>query len=79
MFPSIEEGDLRDPLVWPQEMPVSMRVTRSLSGFLSSRYRDLDLVWIQGRNLRIPLQCDMDLGVFLESPQGSQASSQVET
>ena len=29
-------GDLRVPLVWPQERPVSMRVARGLSGFLSS-------------------------------------------
>ena len=28
--------DLRDPLVWPKESPVSMRVASSLSGFLSS-------------------------------------------
>ena len=27
-------GDLRDPLVWPQERPVSMRVARGLSGFI---------------------------------------------
>ena len=25
----------RDPLLWPQERPVSMRVARGLSGFLS--------------------------------------------
>ena len=31
------EGELRDPLVWPQEKPVSMRVVRGLSGFLSSK------------------------------------------
>ena len=36
-----------------------------------------DLVCSRCRNLRIPLQCDMDLGVLLESPQGSQSSSQV--
>ena len=35
------DGDLRDPLVWPQESPVSMRVARSLSGFLSSQCRVL--------------------------------------
>ena len=35
------EGDLRDPLVWPQESPVSMRVARGLSGFLSSWCRVL--------------------------------------
>ena len=31
--------DLKDSLVWPLESPVSMRVARSLSGFLSSRFR----------------------------------------
>ena len=39
------DGDLRDPLWWPQERPVPMRVSRwplgGLSGFLSSRYRGL--------------------------------------
>ena len=48
-FLSRYDGDLRDPLVWPQERPVSMRVARGLSGFLSSR--------CQGRNLKFPLQC----------------------
>ena len=31
--------DLKDSLVWPLESPVSMRVARSLSGFLSSRFQ----------------------------------------
>ena len=31
------DGDFRDPLMWPQECPVSMRVARGLSGFLSHR------------------------------------------
>ena len=35
------DGDLRDPLWWPQEMPVPMRVARGLSGFLSRRCRGL--------------------------------------
>ena len=35
------DGDLRDPLVWPQESPVSMRVVMGFSGFLSSRCRVL--------------------------------------
>ena len=34
-------GDLRDPLWWPQERPVPMRVAWGLSGFLSRRYRGL--------------------------------------
>ena len=48
-FLSSYDSDLRDPLVWPQESPVSMRVARGLSGFLSSRYRvlgaHLELRW----------------------------------
>ena len=38
---SFYEGDLRDPLWWPQERPVPLRVARGphggLSGFLSHR------------------------------------------
>ena len=34
--PSTYDGDLRDPLCWPQERPVPMLVSRGLSGFLSS-------------------------------------------
>ena len=32
---STYDGDLRDPLWWPQERPVPMRAARGLSGFLS--------------------------------------------
>ena len=42
---STYDGDHRDPLWWPQERPVPLRVARGplgdLSGFLSSRYRGL--------------------------------------
>ena len=31
------KGNVRYPLLWPQESPVSLRVERDLSGFLSSR------------------------------------------
>ena len=34
-------GYLRDPLWWPQERPVPMRVARGLSGFLSRQCRGL--------------------------------------
>ena len=54
---STYDGDLRDPLWWPQERPVPMRVDQGPLRFLSS--------------------ADMDLGVILESPQGSQSSSRV--
>ena len=36
-FLSCYSGDLRDLLVWPQECPVSIRVVRGLSEFLSNR------------------------------------------
>ena len=34
---STYDGELRDPLMWPQERPVFMQIARSLSGFLSRR------------------------------------------
>ena len=34
---STYDGDLRDPLLWPQKRPVPMRVARGLSGFPSRR------------------------------------------
>ena len=38
---STYDGELRDPLWWPQERPVPMRVARWLSGFFSRRCRGL--------------------------------------
>ena len=38
---STYDGDIRDPLWWPQERPVPMRVPRGLSGLLSRRCRGL--------------------------------------
>ena len=38
---STYDGDLRDPLWWPQERTVPMRVAWGLSGFLSHRCRGL--------------------------------------
>ena len=35
------DGDVRDPIMWPQERPVSMPVVRVLSGSLSSQCRIL--------------------------------------
>ena len=49
-FLSSHDGDLRDPLVWLQERPVSMRVARGLSGLLSSQCR------ILGPHLQLRLQ-----------------------
>ena len=36
------DGDLRDPLVLPQESQVFMRVARGLLGFLSSKCQGLN-------------------------------------
>ena len=38
-FLSTYDGDARDPLVWPQESAVSMRVAKGLSGFLFTHSR----------------------------------------
>ena len=38
---STYDGDLRDPLWWPQERPVPMQLLGGLSGFLSRRSRGL--------------------------------------
>ena len=42
VFLSSYDWDFRDPLVLPQKSPVSMRVARGLSGFLSSPCQVLD-------------------------------------
>ena len=54
---STYDWDLRDPLWWPQERPVPMQLHGGLSGFLSRRFRGLDLVWSPCRKLSIPRQC----------------------
>ena len=38
---STYDGDLRDPLWWPQERPVPMRVAQGLSELLARRCRGL--------------------------------------
>ena len=55
-FHSSSDGDIRDPIVSPQESPVSMRVAGGLSGFLCSRCWVEVLIWSGGRILRFPLQ-----------------------
>ena len=39
--PSTYDGEIRDPLWWPQERPVPMRVAWGLLGFLSRQCRGL--------------------------------------
>ena len=75
---STYDGDLRDPLWWPQERPVPMRVARGPLGIpLTSMPGPKTLCGVGARSLGFPSSADMDLGVLLESPQGSQSSSRV--
>ena len=46
-FLSSYDGDLRDPLLFPQDSPVSIRVVRGLPIFLSSR------CWVLGPHLEL--------------------------
>ena len=71
-------GDLRDPLWWPQERPVPMRVALGpLLIPLPSMRGPKALGGVGARTRRFLSSADMDLGVLLESPQGSQSSSRV--
>ena len=54
---STYDGDLRDPLWWPQKGQSPCELLGGLSGFLSRRCRGKDLVWSRCQNLSIPLQC----------------------
>ena len=69
-------GDLRDPLWWPQERPVPMRVARGPLGIpLPSMPEPKILCGVGAGTSGFLSSADMDLGVLLESPQGSQSSS----
>ena len=75
---STYDGDLRDPLWWPQERPVPMRVARGPLRFpLPSMPGPKILCGVGARTRGFLSSADMDLGVLLESPQGSQSSSRV--
>ena len=75
---STYDGDLRDPLWWPQERPVPMRVARGTLGIpLPSMPGPKTLCGVGCGTLGFLSRADMDLGVLLESPQGSQSSSRV--
>ena len=54
---STYDGDHTDPLCWPQERPVPMRVARGPLGIPLRRCRGLRPCVDSCRNLRIPLQC----------------------
>ena len=72
------DGDLRDPLWWPQERPVPMRFARGPLGIpLPSMLGPKTLCGVGAGTRGFLSSADMDLGVLLESPQGSQSSSLV--
>ena len=67
---STYDGDLRDPLWWPQERPVPMRVARGPLGILLPSMPGPKTLCGDGAGTCGFLSsADMDLGVFLESPQ----------
>ena len=75
---STYDGDRRDPLLWPQERPVPMRVARGPLGIpLPSMPGPKILCGVGARTGGLLSSADMDLGVILESPQWSQSSSRV--
>ena len=75
---STYNGNLRDPLWWPQERPVPLRVAREPRGILlPSMPGPKTLCGIEAGNLGFLSSGEIDLGVLLESPQGSQSSSRV--
>ena len=71
-------GDLRDPLWWPQERPVPKRVARGPLGIsLPLKLGPKTLCGASAGTCRFLSSADMDLGVLLDTPQGSQSSSRV--
>ena len=71
-------GDLRDQLWWTQERPVPMRVAGGPLGIpLPSMLGPKTLYGVSVGTSGFLSSADMDLGVLLESPQGSQSSSRV--
>ena len=77
---STYDGDIRGPLWWPQERPVPMRVARGPLGIpLPSMPVLRPCVESVSEPERFLAIADMDIWVLLESPQGTQSSSRVET
>ena len=75
---STYDGDIRDPLLWPQEIPVPMRVARGpLRIPLPSKPGTKILFRLGTGTCGFLSSADMDLGLLLESPQESQSSSRV--
>ena len=77
---STYDGDLRDPLWWPQERPVPMRVARWCLGIpLLLILGPKTLCGVGAGTFGFLCSADMDLGVLLEFAQGSQSSARLGT
>ena len=77
---STYDGDLRDPLWWPQVIPITERVARGPLGIpLPSMLGPKILCGVGAGTGAFLSSADMDLGVLLESPQVRQSSSAVGT
>ena len=64
------DGDIRDPVWWPQESPVPMRVARGPLGIpLPSMPGPKTLCGFGAGTGGFLSSADMDLGVLLESPK----------
>ena len=75
---STYDGDLRDPLLWPQERPVPMRVARGPLGIpLETMPGPKTFCGVGVGNGGFLSSADMDFGVLLETLQGSQSTSRV--
>ena len=75
---STYDGDLRDPLWWPQVIPITERVARGpLRIPPPSMPGPKILCGVGARTGAFLSSTDMDLGVLLESPQVRQSSSAV--
>ena len=72
------DWDLRDPLWWPPERPVPMRVAPGPLGIpLPSMPGPKTFCGVSAGTYGFLSIADMDLGVLLVSPQESQSSSRV--
>ena len=72
---STYDRELRDSLWWPQERPVPRRVARGPLGIpLPSMPGPKTLCGFGAGNLGFLSCADIEFGVLLESPQGSQSS-----
>ena len=78
------DRELREPLVWPQGSPVSIRVARGNTKLLFSHDREICVFQNVARPMRLPLEfqgeiglllpCDGQVGIPFQTKQGNQPS-----